>query len=134
MQQLSLFKGKRQRGVKPAPPKEFQLHCMLADTLKLCCSKRWRWTHLPMGEYRDIITASRLKRMGVMPGWPDFIFIGPGAVVFLELKRQGGRLSDAQKALMAHLLACGADYHIANSYDGAIGILAEYDIVPVQVP
>ena len=86
MRQLSLFKGKTQRGVAPAPPKEFQLHCMLADTLKLCCSDRWRWTHLPMGEHRDIITASRLKRMGVQPGWPDFIFIGPGEVIFLELK------------------------------------------------
>ena len=35
--QLSLFKGKRQRGVAAPPPKEFATHCALADLLR-------RWT------------------------------------------------------------------------------------------
>jgi hypothetical protein len=135
MRQLSLFKGKKQRGVKPPPPKEFTLHCLLADTLTLCCSKHWRWTHLPMGEHRNIITAMRLKRMGVQRGWPDFIFIGPGKVVFLELKRpRSGRMSEDQILLMTHLLACGCDYHITNDFNAAVTILATYGIVPIELP
>ena len=35
--QLSLFEGKRQRGVAAPPPKEFATHCALADLLR-------RWT------------------------------------------------------------------------------------------
>ena len=32
----------------------------------------------------------KLKRMGVKPGWPDFIFVGPRQrMFFLELKRRG---------------------------------------------
>jgi hypothetical protein len=47
-----------------------------------------KFTHLPMGEYRDPTTAVKLQRMGVTAGWPDFLFVGPGQAIFwLELKR-----------------------------------------------
>jgi len=37
------------------------------------------------GELRDPATAGRLKRLGVMAGWPDLQFAGPGArMAFLE--------------------------------------------------
>jgi hypothetical protein len=59
---------------------------------------------MPSGEYRDSITASRLQRLGVVAGWPDLQFAGPDRkMVFLELKRRGGRLSEAQAAMRAHL-------------------------------
>ena len=43
--QLSLFEGKRQRGVAAPPPKEFATHCALADLLR-------RWT-MP-DRHRDV--------------------------------------------------------------------------------
>src|SRR5215468_1632460 len=87
---LDLFKGKRQRGTKPPPAKEFDLHVLIADVLRRWASRKWRWTHLPMGEYRTPATAGRLKRMGVTSGWPDFmLFHISGRVCFLELKRRG---------------------------------------------
>jgi hypothetical protein len=134
MRQLSLFKGKNQRGVTLPPPKEFALHCVLADLLKRWCSKQWRYTHLPMGEYRDKITAARLKRMGVTPGWPDFLFVGPGQVVFLELKRQrSGRMSDEQTALMEHLCASGCEYLVSDNIKAAVAILATFGILPSTI-
>src|SRR6185436_8224446 len=48
--QLNLFKGKRQRGTQPPPPKEFALHCMVADTVRRWILPGWIWTHFPAGE------------------------------------------------------------------------------------
>jgi len=67
--QLHLFRSKRQRGVPLLRAKEYELHCMVADTLRRWCNPLWRYTHIPAGEKRDMVTAMRLKRMGVMPGW-----------------------------------------------------------------
>ena len=114
--QLSLFKGRRQRGVKTPTAKEFDTHCMVADILRRWQQPGWRWSHFPAGEHRQPSDQCGLKRMGVQVGWPDFILlspglpidkyrdelvsdlIGPGQVHFLELKREGKKLSDFQQA------------------------------------
>jgi hypothetical protein len=60
------------------------------------------------GEKRDVVTAARLKEMGVMPGFPDLLFFGPhGEVCFAELKAQGGRLNEALAAVASHLIRVG---------------------------
>jgi hypothetical protein len=79
---------------------------------------------MPAGERRDAVTAGRLKRLGVVAGWPDLQFAGPGArMAFPELKRRGGRLSEAQEAIRDHLEACGFDYLMTDSVDAAIAWL-----------
>lgn len=129
--QLSLFKGKRQK-LPPAP--EFSLHCMVADVLRRWCSPEWRWTHIPLGEYRTPATAARLKRMGVLPGWPDFQFFHvSGPVAFLELKRRGERLSDPQKGVAFHLMKAGHGYLVTDSFADAVAALRAWKIVPVSV-
>ena len=42
---------------------------------------RWRWTHIPSGELRDVRTAAKLKQMGTQRGWPDFLLIAPNGFV-----------------------------------------------------
>ncbi|WP_338822139.1 hypothetical protein WDM22_38635 [Bradyrhizobium septentrionale] len=70
-------------------------------------------------------TGARLKRMGVMPGWPDFLFSGPErAMFFLELKRANrGRLSEEQADLLSHLIACGHRVLVTSSLDDAVAEL-----------
>jgi hypothetical protein len=106
VRQLSLFKGKRQRGIAPPPATEFAGHCVLADLIKRGINRDWRYTHIASGEYRGPITGARLKRMGLVPGWPDFMFCGPNAqTVFLELKRKKlGRVSETQAHIQASLI------------------------------
>ena len=145
MRQLSLFKGKRQRGVKPRAPLEFELHCMLADIIKRWLNPNWKATHLPMGEYREARinskgqryspTAMRLKRMGVTPGWPDFMFVGPGpSIFFLELKRKGsGRVSEAQADVFAHLAACGFGLLVTDNFDDAVATLKDMGILRAKI-
>ena len=75
---------------RPPPAPEFSIHVMVADVLDRWASPGWRFTHFPSGELRNKITAARLQRMGLNPGWPDFILLSPAALAhFLELKRRG---------------------------------------------
>ena len=134
MRQLNLFKSKRQRGTKPPPPLEFASHVFLADLLRRWCSPQWKFSHLPFGEKRNIVTAARLKRMGVQPGWPDFLFAGPNAkLVWLELKRRGNKLSEDQEEIEAHLRECGFDYLVTDSVNEAIAWLQAHGVLPSTI-
>src|SRR5262252_4291667 len=105
--QLNLLKGSRQRGTRTASTPEYALHCAIADLVTRWIMPQWQFTHIPLGEHRNKATAARLARMGVRAGWPDFIFVGPGRVFFLELKRRGGSQSDEQANVALHLIRCG---------------------------
>jgi hypothetical protein len=139
--QLHLFKSKRQRGVLPPPPLEFESHCFVADMCKRWIKPHWKFTHIPNGEVREhrfdakgrrySPSGQRLQRMGLTPGWPDFIFVGPHCAVFwLELKRERrGRISEDQSDIAAHLMACGFGYLCTNDTREAIKTLVEVGIL-----
>ncbi len=128
--QLYLFKSRRQRGRQLPPPLEFKLHCMVADTVRRWIMPGWIYTHLPMGEYRTPVTAARLKRMGVTPGWPDFqFFCDDGRVCFLELKRQGEGPTERQAEVALFLMRASHGYLCTESYDKAVAWLVEWGVV-----
>jgi len=128
--QLSLFKGKRQRGLRPPSAKEFALHCMVADTVRRFILPGWVFTHIASGEKRDMVTAVRLKRMGVAPGWPDLMFFhDEGCVCFLELKRRGGRQTEAQAAIAEFLRDAGHQYNCVDNFNDAVSTLKAWGIV-----
>lgn len=131
--QLHLFKGRRQRGTRAPSPREFRTHVALADLVRRWIMPSWRFTHLPMGELRDKATAGRLKRMGVTAGWPDFLFVGPGKVFFLELKRQGEKPAIEQIEMGAHLMACGCGYLLTDDFKDAVATLRDLGIVRAQI-
>jgi hypothetical protein len=132
--QLSHFKGKRQRGVRQSAPKEFSIHCMVADDLRRFCAPDWRWTHFPAGEARTAATGARLKRMGTQAGWPDFILLDPdGRFYGLELKRRGNTLSDTQLAFRAWCWSHDVRYAVADSYHEAVAVLKIWGVLPQSV-
>ena len=124
MHQLSLFKGKRQRGVRPPPPYERKTHIAIADTLRVAAAPGWLWSHFPAGEYRTDATGALLLRMGLKKGWSDFVLIAPdGLHHWLELKRGRAPMSDEQEAFSEALKARGTPWALARSYDEAIAQL-----------
>jgi len=140
--QLHLFKSSRQRGVAPPPPKEFSLHCQVADTLRRWAIPGWLWQHVPGGEARPAefvngkrvsFAGQRLQRMGFMPGWPDFILLAPTTtwpkLHMLELKRRGGKLSDAQHAIQLWALANHCPFEVVDNYPDALDVLKHWGAV-----
>lgn len=51
------------------------------------------------------------------PGWPDLVLVRPPEILFVELKAQRGRLSQAQKEWIALLEACGLAVHVWRPSD-----------------
>lgn len=48
--------------------------------------------------------AIKNKQMGLSPGFPDYVILLPGKILFLELKRKrGGRISPEQKEWLKRL-------------------------------
>jgi len=132
--QLSLFGGKRQRGVKRPSAPEYALHCMVADTLRRWGNSDWRWTHIASGEKRTPRTAGRLKRMGVQKGWHDFILLSPqGRAHFLELKRKGGSLTDEQCELAEWMRHAGYPFAMADNYNDAVIALRDWGAVRTTI-
>lgn len=137
--QLSLFKGKRQRGTQPPPPKEFALHCQVADMVRRWILPGWIWTHFPAGEARphEIIagkrvsfTGARLTRMGLNPGFPDFQFFHvSGKCCFLELKRKGAVADKNQIDIAMHLIRAGHGYLLTDNLDDVVATLVDWQIL-----
>jgi VRR-NUC domain len=68
--------------------------------------------------------------MGTRRGWPDFqIFQADDRVCFLELKRQGGRLSEDQQRIAGHLRRGGQRFEVVDSLEAAIAILKGWGAV-----
>ena len=54
------------------------------------------------------------------PGFPDLVLFRAPRVMFLELKRETGRLSTVQREVLAELEGCpGVEVHVARPSDWA---------------
>ena len=73
--------------------------------------------HIPNGGTRNTVEAVHLKQQGVKPGVPDiFIPVARGRYhgMFIEMKADRGRVSDAQKEWLSRLNDYG--YHAVVCY------------------
>jgi hypothetical protein len=117
------------------PQKEVtSLHIPLVSMLRWCVRPDVIWRHVPNGEHRDPRTAAKLKAMGVLAGCADLEFFyrttaGAPELLFLELKRPGGKLSEAQAAFGLAMQLLGAEFEVACSVDEAIGIIGKRGLI-----
>jgi hypothetical protein len=85
--------------------------------------------HVPNGGYRRPVEAAILKGLGVRAGVPDLFCVHHGRCFALELKAEGGRLSDAQLACLAALREAGAVTATAEGLDRALSTLENWGIL-----
>lgn len=79
------------------------------------------WTHFPAGTIKlGPATAGRLKAWGLKPGMPDYFVWFAGRSVGIELKRENGVLSDAQKAMHPMLTAAGVPVYVCRSAEDVV--------------
>jgi len=116
-------------------PKEVQTHVAIADALRVGSLPGWLWTHFPAGEERDEATGWKLKRMGLKPGWPDFLLISPhGLHHWMELKRgPAARLEPAQEELATLMRQRGVPHAVVRSFDEAVRQLTAWGALKLTV-
>jgi hypothetical protein len=85
--------------------------------------------HPANGGYRRPTEAAILKSMGVTPGVPDVFAVHKGRCFALELKSEGGRATDAQRASIAALREAGALATIAIGLDHALAVLEGWGLL-----
>lgn len=76
---------------------ESKIQTAIMAYLSVALPATYRALAIPNGGKRDLVTGAILKREGVKAGTPDILIVGPdGCAAFLEVKREGGRLSAEQ--------------------------------------
>lgn len=109
---------------------EQRLHKAVAQYLGRALKPPTIWTTIGHGGGGKV-RGALLKAMGVQPGWPDVIVVGPTlemrscrlAVIGFELKSPTGRQSPEQRQIQMCFEASGAMYHVCRSVDEVEGFL-----------
>lgn len=84
---------------------------------------RKRIFHVPNGGSRNKIEAVQLRAQGLIAGVPDLIVLWEGKMYGIELKVEGGKLSDAQKKLHEVWLNTGIKVFVCWSFEEAKQII-----------
>lgn len=87
------------------------------------------WWHTPNGGFRNAGEAGRFKALGVKAGVPDLLALHGGRLFALELKAPGGRVSDAQREILADLEAAGASTAVAVGLDEALAQFEAWGLI-----
>jgi hypothetical protein len=87
------------------------------------------WFHPANGGSRRPIEAAILKACGVRAGTPDLICIKGGRTYALELKAEGGRVTDAQRLAHKELRAAGAEVAVASGIGEALSVLERWELL-----
>ena len=106
---------------------EAQLQATVVEHLRLRAKPDVLWLHVPNGERRDKITGA--KRMGVLAGASDLLLWHRGYSFALELKSDGGRLSDAQLEFLARFNDAGGHSAVAESIDRALACMEAWGLL-----
>jgi hypothetical protein len=110
-------------------PTEFQVHTAVVSHLRVRAKPDVLFLHCANGERRDARTAAKLKHMGVLAGAADLLLWHRGNSFALELKRPGGRLSDAQREFAARFADAGGHVAVAEGVDAALAALAGWGLL-----
>lgn len=93
--------------------------------------------HVPNGGKRGKLEACRLKAQGVRAGVPDLhLPIARGGYIglWIEMKTSTGRLSEAQRKIIAMLRDEGHRVEVCRSAADAVEVLEDYMRVPAPHP
>jgi hypothetical protein len=90
---------------RPAAPSMTEAH-LLTAVLDLC-----KLLHLRVAHFRPARTDRgwRTAVQGDGAGWPDLVIVGPGGVIYRELKTDRGRISPVQADWLVALVDAGQD-------------------------
>lgn len=120
---------------KYGPEEELQFQCV--DFVNKCCPGVIVH-HSPNGAYLGIGGGKfgyvqKLKKLGMLPGFPDLILIwGGGNIAFCELKAGDNKPQDHQEKLLSSLRMMGFFAEWTNSFNGFVAFLKECGVPMIK--
>ena len=66
---------------------------------------------------RNIFSFHNLQGLGCYPGVPDRTIVYHGRVIFVEVKKKGGKLNPSQELFRANCLAEGVEHLVVHSFE-----------------
>lgn len=84
------------------------------------------WGHVSNEGERSQLNGAITKAMGLIAGFPDFVFMWQGGCAVVELKAGKGVLNDNQKDFRAWAVNVGIPWTIARSVAEVEGFLREH--------
>jgi hypothetical protein len=115
----------------PPDPKEDELQASIINVLHYALhGKPVVMEHFPAGGYGLSPAAQgRLKRLGLVAGFPDLVFMWePSRVLLIEIKTRKGRLSEAQERMHALLASIGFRVSVCRSVEEVLWELQANDV------
>lgn len=104
------------------------IHTAIVDYLNAVLPDSHLTVHL-YNNPRSAAAGAAAKRMGMLAGVPDLMIIRPlGRIVFIEVKKEGGRLNPAQIAFRLYCRQWGVPHAVCRSIDDVREFLAEIGI------
>ena len=85
--------------------------------------------HIPNGGTRDVVEGKHLKQQGVKSGVPDLCLPVPSGRyhgLYIEMKTDDGRATDAQKWWIERLNAAGYFAQVCHGWESAVRVLEWY--------
>lgn len=110
-------------GKKPkAKPRHLEdaFQVAVIEQASLMLKREVVYFHVPNGGKRNAREAGRLKKMGVLAGVPDLIFIRAGQCYFIEAKIGKNDTAPIQKATIAALTEAGAQIAVCRSIEECV--------------
>lgn len=90
---------------------------------------RWRSMGLPDTLVASIPNMGAKGQYGLTRGLPDLLCIGPNFVGFLELKREGGKVSKHQEQFKMLAIRNGIPCAIAYGLEQAVAVMEAWKMI-----
>lgn len=123
--------GAKRKGVARPPSSELAIHCAIVDLLRKTARPGVIFWHTPNGEKRDMATAIKLRRMGVLPGVSDLIIMDGRCFFAMEVKAPGERPTPEQLIFLNTFHATGGKTAVVDSVLQAERHFIEWNITRI---
>lgn len=124
--------GAKGKGVARPPSSELAIHCAIVQLLNVTKRPGVKFWHTPNGEKRDMATAMKLKRMGVLPGVSDLIIMDGRCMYAMEVKAPGETPTPEQVDFMRLFVMSGAKAAVVvESVSQAEGYFLNWNITRI---
>ena len=109
-------------------PSERLIHIAIVDYLNAVLPESHLVVHL-YNNPRSAAAGAAAKRMGMLAGIPDLMIIRPlGRMMFIEVKKEGGRLSPEQTAFRLFCKQWGVPHAVCRSIEDVREYLDEWGV------